>query len=75
MKGSNRKLLDAVADIAYIVGTKGYYSGDSRADINEIIWWAEQFEKLHNNTDWGTNDYIIAIEDYTNQKLALLELA
>jgi len=74
MKCSNRKLLETVADIAYIAGTKAYYSGDSRSDMDEFIWLAKQFEKLHGRTDWGTNDYIIAIEDYTNEKLTLLEL-
>ena len=75
MKDLNLSILETVADIAYIAGTHRYYSSDSRADIRQFIWWAEQFEKLHNDTDWGADDYIIKIEDYTHRKLSELELA
>jgi hypothetical protein len=75
MKDSNRKLLETVADIAYIAGTKKYYSGDSRADINDFIYWATQFEKIHINTEWGNEDYIIAIENFTNEKLKMEDCA
>ena len=75
MKDLNLRVSETVADIAYIAGTKGYYSGDSRADMRTFIWWAEQFETLHNDNDWGKDDYIITIEDYTHQKLPVLEVA
>ena len=47
----NRKLLETVADIAYSAGEAGYFSGDSRADVNEFIHWAKIFEKEHKRTD------------------------
>lgn len=65
----NQKLLETIADIAYLAGQKGYYSGDSRADISKYIYWATQFEKEHLKTDWGNTDYIIAIENYTLEKI------
>lgn len=61
----NRKLLETVADIAFIAGSSNYYSGDSRADISTFIWWAEEFEQSHVNTDWHDEDYMLAIEEFT----------
>ena len=59
------KLLEAVADIAYIFGSQGYFSGDSRADIAEIILLAIKFEKSHENENWDTaSDYIETITNY-----------
>jgi hypothetical protein len=66
----SRKLLEATADIAYIAGVKGYYSGNSRADINNFIYWAEQFEKQNKKTDWDSESYIKAIEDFVESKFA-----
>jgi len=66
---SDRKILEAVADIAYTAGHKKYTSGDSRQDISDFIWWAEEFEKIHLNTDWGYEDYILKIDEFTRQKI------
>ncbi len=68
---NNQKLLEAVADIAYYAGYKRYYSGNSRADIFTFIWWAKEFEKLHDHTDWDEKekDYMISIEEFTAQKI------
>ena len=66
---SNRKILEAVADIAYTAGYKKYSSGDSRQDISDFIWWAEEFEKTHLSTDWGEVDYILTIDEFVRQKL------
>jgi hypothetical protein len=66
-----QKLLEAIADIAYNAGQKGFYSGDSRADISEFIRWANDFEQLHKNTDWGQLDYILEIEKHTQAKIGL----
>ncbi|MBB4805683.1 hypothetical protein HNP38_000955 [Chryseobacterium defluvii] len=63
------KLLETIADIAYHAGQKGFYSGNSRADIINFIWWAKEFEKLHKYTDWYSIDYILTIEQYTEDKL------
>lgn len=66
----DNKLLETTADIAYLAGSAGYYSGDSRADIADFIWWAEEFEKIHSCTDWGEEDYMLAIEAYVEDRLA-----
>ena len=66
---NNLKLLEAVADISYIAGTEKQSSGNSRFDISEYIWWAKEFEEIHKNTDWGNEDYMLAIEQYANDKI------
>lgn len=63
------KLLEAVADIAYIAGQRGFFSGDSREDIAEFIKWANEFESLNEETDWDEVDYEDAIEAFTDNKL------
>ena len=40
------------------------YSGDSRADIADFIWWAEKYEVLHRSTDWDETDYMLTVEAY-----------
>lgn len=66
---SKQKLLESVADIAYIAGNSRYYSGNSREDISEFIYWAEEFEKKHKHTDWDREDYLTEIINYTESKL------
>lgn len=66
----NMKLLETVADFSYILGRSGYFSGDSRADIQEVIHWAKVFETKNRNTDWSKNDYIS--EKYTANKITEL---
>ena len=66
---NNLKLLQTVADISYIAGCGKYYSGNSRFDISEYIWWAKEFEQIHKKTDWGNEDYMLAIEQYANDKI------
>jgi len=46
-----RKILETLADIAYFAGGMKYFSGDSRADINCFICWANEFEKMNSKTD------------------------
>ncbi|RLD09299.1 MAG: hypothetical protein DRI44_08815 [Chlamydiae bacterium] len=65
----NQKLLETIADFAYISGRNNYFSGDSRADIQEIIYWAKDFEKKNEKTDWSCADYISEIEQYTVDKI------
>ncbi len=63
-------LNEAVADIAQIAGQKGYYSGDSRADIAEFISWAKEFEFKKLGVIWGeSEDYMDEIEKFTESKL------
>lgn len=65
----SQKLLETLADISYIAGYEKYYSGDSRADIREYIWWAEEFERIHANTNWDKLDYILTIDAFTENKI------
>jgi len=67
-----QKLLETVADISYIFGKSGYFSGDSRADIQEVIYWAKYFEIKNKNTDWSKEDYILEIEKFSSNKITEL---
>jgi len=73
-KEKDIKLLEIVVDFAYIMGRNGYFSGDSRADIQEVIYWAREFEKKNRNTDWNEADYISEIEKYSEDKINELRL-
>jgi hypothetical protein len=66
---NNLKLLQAVADISYIAGYEKHYSGNSRFDISEYIWWAKEFEQIHKKTDWDNEDYMLAIEQFATEKI------
>ncbi|SFQ72594.1 hypothetical protein [Flavobacterium akiainvivens] len=65
------KLLEALADIAYLAGQKGFFSGDSREDIAAFISWAKEFETMHDETNWDEVDYHDAIEAFTFNKLRI----
>lgn len=65
----NLKLLETLADIAYIAGYHQYYSGDSRMDMSGIIAWAHEFEAIHQNTDWDEENYMLTVEAFTKGKL------
>jgi len=65
------KLFEAIADIAFIAGQKGFFSGDSRTDIAEFITWAKEFEDVHEETNWDEIDYQEAIEAFTGHKLRI----
>jgi hypothetical protein len=71
---TDHALLETVADIAWIAGAKGYYSGNSRDDIQEFISWAQEFE-THKTTDKDGNekyfgtDYMDAVDDFTTKKI------
>jgi hypothetical protein len=67
----DNRLLEALADIAYLAGQKGFFSGDSRNDIAEFIIWAKEFEEIHDETDWDEVDYIETIEAFTLNKLRI----
>ena len=65
-------LCEAVADIAYIAAEEGYRTNDSRAMIGRFIGWAEEFEALHRDIQWGINspfDYIESIYYFTIFKI------
>ena len=63
------KLFEAIADIAYIAGQKGFTSGNSREDVAEFIRWGKEFEAFHEDTDWDEIDYVMAIGAFTENKL------
>ncbi|AWH84322.1 hypothetical protein HYN59_03965 [Flavobacterium album] len=65
------KLFEAIADIAFIAGQKGFFSGDSREDIAEIIRWGKEFEAIHEDTDWDEVDYTAAVEAFAANKLRI----
>lgn len=65
----NKKLLEAVADISYIAGYRQHYSGDSRIDMRNYVLWAQEFEELHRETDWGFENYMILVEEFSIKKL------
>lgn len=63
---------EALADISYIAGTKGFYGGNSREDIANFITWAEEFEQINKGVEWGISenpDYIDAITEFTEKKI------
>jgi len=66
----NLKLLETLANIAYIAGYKRYYSGTYQDDINEFISWATEFELMHKNTNWKKLNYRYAIEQFAKDKLS-----
>jgi hypothetical protein len=72
-KEKTYKLCEAVADIAYIAGTRNYYGGNSRQDIEDFIHWAEEFELKWKNKEWGADetddDYIDEITKFANEKI------
>jgi hypothetical protein len=68
----NLRLLETIADIAYTFGANGYFSGNSREDILEIIFFAKEFERQKH--DWDKEDYISLIHDFSILKLEELKL-
>lgn len=66
---------EVVADIAYLAGASRYHSGDSRKDCADFLKWAQEFEKEHENTPWGTAgfDYMLEVEKFAKYKLSLEE--
>jgi hypothetical protein len=64
------KLHEAIADIAYMAGQMGYYTGDSREDISHFIYLAEKFEREH-DFDWDESErvYMLEIEDFVVKEL------
>jgi REP element-mobilizing transposase RayT len=63
------KIFETIADISYIAGYKNHYSGNSRFDIFEYISWAKEFEKIHKNTVWNDEDYLLTVEKFTIEKI------
>lgn len=76
------RLLEAVADIAFDAGYSGYYSGDSRADMQTFIAWAQEFEATRRAYTPGIDDgeylygpdegreYMDAMYEFTTDRIA-----
>ncbi len=65
-------LCEAVADIAFIAAEENYKTEDSREKFAQFIEWAEEFEYLHRNVEWGVNflpEYIDSIEYFAMLKI------
>lgn len=65
-------LCEAVADIAFIAAEENYQTEDSREKFAQFIEWAEEFEYLHRNVEWGVNflpEYIDSIEYFAMFKI------
>jgi len=65
----DNKLFEAIADVAYLAGQKGFSSGDSRCDVAQFIEWAKEFEAVHEDTNWDEQDYCDTIDAFTTAKL------
>lgn len=73
---SKELLYETVADISYMAGHHGYYSGDSRADMQHFIWLAKQFHKKYSsaieaNWEGFGMDYMDEIEKFAVTELKL----
>lgn len=67
----NRRLLEAVVDLAYNAGAEHLWEDrDSRAVVSDIIRWAGEFETRHAGTDWDTEDYLLAVDGFYREKTA-----
>jgi hypothetical protein len=61
-------LCEAIADITQITTQHDFWLPNSRDRIELYIKWAEEFEWLHRDVEWGLNspcEYIDAIEFFT----------
>jgi len=69
------RLMQAIAEIAYIAGLNGYATEDSRTAIHNFVSWATEFE-THRSEDAAGNetyfgkDYMTAVEEFTLHKIA-----
>ena len=67
---SLRYYAETLADIAFQAGAKRFRpTGNSRDAISTVIEWADEFSRLHKDTDWNTAEYLDEIEKFTEKKL------
>lgn len=60
---------EALADLAYMAGHERLRLNDnSRVIIDTLIDWAEEFQKLHKETDWDEVDYMETINHFYEKK-------
>ena len=73
----NPLLLETLTDIAFLAGSKGLYSGNSREDVRTFRLWAEEFEERTKDVQWNEDinrDYISEVEEFFNEKAATFEV-
>lgn len=65
-----KKIHETIAYIALNIGEQIHKRDevDSRDLVTNIDRWAEEFEKLHQDTDWDTEDYIETVEKFSQKK-------
>ena len=63
------KLMQSIANIAYIAGVQNYYSDDSVQDVLDFIAWAEEFERTNQHRYEDDDfDYLIEIDKFMDDK-------
>lgn len=68
------RLMETIADIAYLAGSMKHFTGDSRKDVADFILWAKEFEALRKVSSLGCEsyngeNYMTAIEKFALNKL------
>lgn len=61
-------LLDMAINTDF-VNLKIKFDFDSRALIQAMISWADEFMKVHQHTDWEETDYFLTLDAFADQKL------
>lgn len=65
-------LCEALVDIAFIAVKEDYEIEDSRRKFAQFIEWAQEFEYIHRNVEWGVNfepEYIDSIYHFAIFKI------
>jgi hypothetical protein len=63
------KFEETLAEIAFSAGFHRLGANDSRKLFQEIVSWAHEFEKIHEDTDWDKEDFIIEVEAFAFKKM------
>lgn len=69
------KLAETIANISLEAGALVRKIGldidieDSRVFVQQIIGWAKEFEKKHENIEWEDDDYLLMVSVYTANRL------
>lgn len=67
---SLRDYAETLVNIAYESGVRQFRpSHDSRETISSVINWADEFSRIHEDTDWSEVDYLDTLLDFTEKKL------
>ena len=61
-------LCEAVSDLTSLFMEQSQVPVDSRETCALIIDWAEAFDRMHAETDWGEVEYLETIDQFFAQK-------